>query len=498
MQNFKQTHIIPLNRFWVFILSAVTFYIILPTLLDAQIDTAWVRRYNGPYNSSDYAIAIAVDNLGNVYVTGQSMGSSTGHDYATIKYYPNGDTAWVRRYNGPGNTSDGPNAIAVDASGYVYVTGYSVSSGINFDYATIKYYPNGDTAWVRRYNGPGNYFDYAHAIVVDNSYNVYVTGYSNGLGTGNDYATIKYYPNGDMAWVRRYNGPGNDNENAYAIAVDTSGKIYVTGWSTGSGTGNDYATIKYYPNGDTAWVRRYNVPWNNSDLAYAIAVDALGNTYITGYSTGSGTGRDYATIKYYPDGDTAWVRRFNGPGNDHDYAYAITADISGNAYVTGYITGTGMDYDYATIKYYPDGDTAWVRRYNGPGNGNDQAIAMTTDTSRNVYVTGYSFGSSTGWDYATIKYSPTGEVDENFSSRISVNRNLIIYPNPASNYITIRASSTASYSTNKIFDVSGKKIKEIKGMNSRNDNNISVSDIKPGVYFIQIDGKIMQKVIKVR
>jgi hypothetical protein len=172
------------------------------------VDTAWVRTYDGPASSYDEAAAIAVDNSGYVYVTGPSLGSGTYYDYVTIKYYPNGDTAWVRRYNGPGNGDDEAFAIAVDGSGNVSVTGYSWVSGINYDYATIRYYPNGDTAWVRRYDGPGNGADEAFAIAVDGSGNVYVTGHSYGSGTNYDYATIRYYPNGDTAWVRRYNGPG--------------------------------------------------------------------------------------------------------------------------------------------------------------------------------------------------------------------------------------------------------------------------------------------------
>jgi len=186
----------------------------------------------------------------------------------------------------------------VDGSGNVYVTGWSGGSGTADDYATIKYLPNGDTAWVRRYNGPVNGVDTAYAIAVDGSGNVYVTGSSGGSGTADDYATIKYLPNGDTAWVRRYNGPANNFDAAYAIAVDGSGNVYVTGWSGGSGTADDYATIKYLPNGDTAWVRRYNGPANNFDAALAIAVDGSGNVYVTGWSGGSGTGKDYATIKY--------------------------------------------------------------------------------------------------------------------------------------------------------------------------------------------------------
>src|SRR4030042_122744 len=74
-----------------------------------SVDTTWVRRYNGPGNGEDYAYAIDVDGSGNVYVTGVSGGeySVTSWDYATIKYYANGDNAWVRRYNGPANAYDG-------------------------------------------------------------------------------------------------------------------------------------------------------------------------------------------------------------------------------------------------------------------------------------------------------------------------------------------------------------------------------------------------------
>jgi hypothetical protein len=133
----------------------------------------------------------------------------------------------------------------VDGSGNVYVTGYSYGLGTGMDYATIRYYSNGDTAWVKRYNGPGNNFDEVDAIAMDGSGNVYVTGDSYGGSIGYDYATIRYCPNGDMTWVKRYNGPGNGYDNACAIAVDDSGNVYLTGVSQGSGTGSDYATIKY-------------------------------------------------------------------------------------------------------------------------------------------------------------------------------------------------------------------------------------------------------------
>jgi uncharacterized delta-60 repeat protein len=393
----------------------VTMALLIATLVTclapafAQVDTAWVRRYNGPGNDRDEASAIVVDNSGNVYVTGKSDGGVvTNWDYATIKYYPNGDTAWVRRYDAGANGLDVPYAIVVDTSGNVCVTGRSFAWATSYDYLTIKYYLNGDLAWLRRYNGPGNSYDWAYAIAGDASGNVYVTGYSEGSGTVADFATIKYYPNGDTAWVRRYNGPVNGSDEALAIVVDGAGNVYVTGESYGSGTSYDYATLKYDSSGNELWVERYNKLGNYWDEAYAIAVDSSGNVYITGRSYGDGTGQDFATIKYNPNGDTAWVRRYNGPGNAGDEAHVIALDGSNNIYVAGGSVGDGTDYDYAIIKYNPNGDTAWVRRYTGTESGYDYAWAMVIDSSNNVYVTGESNGSGTSLDYATIKYDTEG------------------------------------------------------------------------------------------
>jgi len=370
----------------------------------ADGDTVWVRRYNGPQNNWDQAHALALDASGNIYVTGESRGLVSSPDYATIKYYPNGDTAWLRRYNGTGNAVDNAYAIAVDASANVYITGASADTSFTFDYATIKYNSNGGTAWVKRYNGSGNGDDQATAIALEGSGNVHVTGFTTESGTLRDYTTIKYDPSGDTAWVRRYNGPGNGYDEATAIALDDSGNVYVTGYSEGSGTSWDYATIKYNSSGDTVWVRRYNGTLGAGDYARAIAVDGSGNVYVTGLSFGSGTGEDYCTIKYKANGDTAWVRRYNGPGNAGDDAHAIAVDGSGNVYVTGESYGGGANYDYLTIKYDPVGYTIWEKRYNGPANDHDHGYAMTLDGSDNLYVTGKSFGFGTDYDFTTIKY----------------------------------------------------------------------------------------------
>ncbi|MBI4721697.1 MAG: SBBP repeat-containing protein [Candidatus Stahlbacteria bacterium] len=203
----------------------------------------WVTRYNGPANDYDYASAIAVDGSGNIYVTGTSWGSGSFNDYATVKYNSSGDSLWVARYNGPDNSYDEVSAVAVNRS-YVYVTGGSMDSNLCYDYATSKYNSLGNSLWVARYNGPANDNDYANAIAVDGSQNVYVTGYSTGSGTWWDCATTKYDSSGVEQWVKRY--ITNDYDYAIAIAIDGLGNIYVTGSSGDPYTSNwDFMTIKY-------------------------------------------------------------------------------------------------------------------------------------------------------------------------------------------------------------------------------------------------------------
>ena len=378
---------------------------------DANGNQLWEARYNAPGNGADSATALAVDAAGNVYVTGRSTDSgSLSSDYATVKYDANGNQLWVARYSG--NSWDSATALAVDAAGNVYVTGWSSGSGtLDNGYATVKYDANGNQLWVARYNGPGGA---ASALAVDAAGDVYVTGTSYDSGTSNDYATVKYDANGNQLWVARYNGPGNGFDNATALAVDATGDVYVTGYSPDSGTNYDYATIKYDTNGNELWLARYNGPGNYVDYAIALAVDATGNVHVMGYSTGSGTNLDYATVKYDTNGNQLWAARYNGPGNFEDLASALAVDAAGNVYVTGY-TGTsvfgGTLKDYATVKYDANGNQLWEARYNGPGNGGDGATALAVDTAGNVYVTGWSSGSSTNLDYATIKYSQSALPD---------------------------------------------------------------------------------------
>jgi len=381
--------------------------------LPAQVAEEWVSRYDGPGNAGDYARAMAVDGAGNVYVTGYSYGTDSHYDYATAKCDRNGNQLWLARYNGPGNYYDDATAIAVDTSGNVYVTGYSYGQGTGSDYTTIKYDRSGVELWVARHNGLGNANDVAYAIAVDSRGNVYVTGESDNDASRLDYTTIKYNPDGIKQWEATYDGPASHQDSARAMKLDAQGNIYVTGSSYGDGsTMEDYATIKYDSNGREQWVARYigpaSLPSSAYDVAQALAVDALGNVYVTGYSDGGESSYDFATVKYNAYGREQWVSRYAGTADKYDYAQAIALDKHGNAFVTGYSFNIGTMQDYATVKYSSAGTELWVATYNGPANNNDRASDIAVDDAGNAYVTGYSYVSGNLYDYATIKYSPTG------------------------------------------------------------------------------------------
>ncbi|MCA1801484.1 MAG: SBBP repeat-containing protein [Rhodothermaceae bacterium] len=367
-------------------------------------EPVWTARYNGPANGNDYARAITVDQTGNVYVTGLSYRTFVGYqllyDYATIKYDSEGVQQWVQRYKGPANGNNYAMAIATDPDGNVYVTGSSTGENGETDYATVKYNSAGAEQWVQRYSGPGNNTDYANSIAVDEIGNVYVTGgRSYGTGGNRELATIKYNTQGEQQWLTVYNEGGFYTGEAVSVKLDQMGNIYITGNSW-----DNYATIKYNPAGEQQWVHVDNTGIHKNYVS-AMVVDSLGNIYLTGsIRNGSETGNDYYTNKINSNGIKEWTAIYNGPASREDVAKSIAVDEFGSVYVTGFSWGIETFDDYATIKYSSDGVQQWVQRYNGPANDGDIANSIAVDGSGNVFVTGESQG-----DYLTIKYSQEKE-----------------------------------------------------------------------------------------
>ncbi|MDQ7797368.1 MAG: T9SS type A sorting domain-containing protein [Candidatus Edwardsbacteria bacterium] len=456
--------------FWVVLSVSV---LLLPGILYAQAPyTVWVRTYNGPAFSGAAATSCAVDAAGNLYVAGSSSNGSNS-DFLIIKYNAvTGDTIWVRSYIGSADDDDGAKDCAVDNSGYLYVTGYYYNETQDEDYLTIKYNTTtGDTIWSRRYKGTvyANGSDIAYSCAVDDSGNLYVTGFSSP-----DYLTIKYNTaTGDTIWTRRFSANGFNN----SCDVDGFGNLYVAGTSSGSCLAIKYNAVT----GDTIWTKRYE----GSGSVHSCAVDGSGNLYVTASSIVDTSYAFLNIIKYNTAGDTLWTSSY-GPVYWLDYANDCVADDSGNLYVP-YHSYNGANFDYLTIKYNANGDTLWTCRYNSPADSNDSPSDCAIDGSGNLYVTGASYNGTSSC--LTIKYNTAAGVAgkpncQMADNKLQLGQNI---PNPFSQHTVISYQLPASGPVSlKIYNVAGQLVKTFNmGLQQPGYHQVEWHDSKipAGVYF---------------
>lgn len=367
---------------------------------------SWIRRYNPSGKGLNFPTGIAVDKRGYVSVTGASKSTGGGHDFATLKYDSQGTRQWTRRYNGPASGSDWPAGLAVDSSGNVYVAGDSQISDSQWDFTTIKYDSAGKKLWQKRYNGPYKGSSVPYGIAVDSSGSAYLTGSSQSGENSFDFATVKYDSSGKELWTRRHSKSVNSYSYPVGLAV-TKSSVYVAGQTTNSSSHAEFATIKYSSNGSRSWVRYKST--TDDHRPGAVAADNAGNVTVTGTRTSIATGEDFYTISYDSAGKQRWVRIYNGPARSYDSARAIAVDSSGHIYITGESVGSGTGTDFATIKYGLDGKTIWTQRFNGKGNGTDLPEAIAVDSSGNAYVTGQTQLSGDSYGFATVKYDSSGK-----------------------------------------------------------------------------------------
>ena len=325
---------------------------------------------------------------------------------------------WASKYNGTEGYDDYVSDIVIDALGNVYVTGYSIDSTAGttdkIDYATVKYNSTGVQEWASIYNGPAGKQDIPRSIGVDANGNVYVTGGSAVTDFIEEWTTIKYNSFGVQLWVQRWSGlSGAPHNRAVDMVVDALGNSYVTGFSEMTNSQGDfegiaYVTKKYNTDGVQEWSSSYNhfiTNYSAQDKATSITMDNIGNIYVTGTSQDTLAGGQWmiATIKYNSAGAQQWVSRHPGSTAAGQNNQIITDNL-GNAFVTGVYT----------IKYNSDGVQQTLDNPSG-FTGTDLAV----DLSGNLYVTGNTYGFPS-YKTTTIKYNTEGD---SVWSRSFTNRN---------------------------------------------------------------------------
>lgn len=344
---------------------------------------------------------IVKDNNGNVYVTGSFQGtlnfgsisltSTGGEDIFIAKYDSLGTVLWAQKAGGSatGGVMDIGTSISTDQTGNVYVTGSFMCETITFD-----------------------------TITVTNNSSTYTS----------DIFIAKYNAAGAVQWVRTAGGLQDDN--AESISTDASGNIYISGvfesdpatfgnnTISAIGNGNNLFIAKYDPLGTCLWVQKAGSTISLTCIVYncVLNVSNSGDAYITGAyasSTISFDGNNYSAggsynlfiAKYTTNGVFQWVQTVVGANITPSIASKdIAIDNSGNAYITGWFTGTsaygtslppnGGNWDYVVFiaKYDASGVFQWVKT--GGGNGLDEGAGVSLDPAGNAYITGKLYGGA--------------------------------------------------------------------------------------------------------
>jgi hypothetical protein len=431
-------------------LATCIFSLFIESAGRAQSSFAWAARMGGGY-TGDFANSVAIDPEGSSIVTGFFYNQC---DFGVTNFsaaHPGYPETFVAKYDKTGNLlwarssgffyADTPRAVAVDSHGNSFVVG-NFSNGGSFgstnlssvsgsdDIFIAKFTADGRQLWVLQIGG--NSTDYATAVAVDSGGNFYVSGYFfatvdfGGVtvsATANaDGFLAKYNNDGQLLWVRTVTG--NSSEVISSVSVDQSGNAYIAGYFPNtvmvgatclfSSGGNDIFIARFNPDGNVIWAKQAG--GNGDDSATSVAVDRMGNCFLTGYFAGTATfdstnltssAYDAFIAKYNSTGTVEWARRA-GAGNN-DYGRGIAVDTNGNAFVTGQFYNSidfgntnfspNLSDDIFVARYDANGNVGWAVAAGG-GNGSESGYGIAVDDVGNCVVVGqFTAGANFGSIY---------------------------------------------------------------------------------------------------
>ncbi len=291
-----------------------------------------------------------------------------------------------------------------------------------------------------------------YAVSTDAAGNVFATGYFDtpsiifgsttiyDSGAG-DMFLIKYDATGNLLWAKNAGGSGLDCGNS--VCTDAAGDVFVTGFTQSPSITFGSTTLtnpggmfiaKYDANGNALWAKGAGT----DAISYSVSADAAGNVFATGefrpsiaFGTttlsNSGFGYDVFLVKYDTNGNVLWAK--NPVGANTDECYSVSADVSGNAFITGYFSSPTITFGSTTLtntvasdlflaKYDANGNVLWAKGVSGTG---QNSYSVSADPNGNVFMTGYfrspalAFGATTltnsgGADLFLAKYDANGNV----------------------------------------------------------------------------------------
>lgn len=332
---------------------------------DANGNVLWQNEFGYPDHQPWGPYDLCLDNDGNAYIA--LMNPVTPWAIAVQKYNAgDGSLLWTTEI--PGASFNGhewqvrPKYLTSDNNN-LYIAGTKFQLGVTgTSMLTVKMNFAGDTLWTRTHKGSGIYAN-AKSITVDPMGNVYVAG--DAWNTSIDYCLVKYDPNGNLVWDAFYDGDVYHNTDiAESVLVDDTGNVYITGYNQISSTLTDIVTVKYNQAGVFQWKQSYGNPGYRDNNAYYLAMTETGDLLVGGYSAYEdpypGTGKDYILLKYSPSGSLIWDVRYDHRNFLNDHPFDFDLGPSGDVYICGITMKSCYSYTFVTIvKINPQGEIVW-------------------------------------------------------------------------------------------------------------------------------------------
>ncbi len=369
--------------------------------IDSNGSLVWEKQLPAVTYSTEYGLAIALDNNGDVIVSGVKW---NGHDMDMLTLKLNasdGATIWQALYAGDNDFMDVPDEVTTDASGNIAITGITYT-GSNTSWLTLKYNSSGSLLWTKvlENNLTDSYIE-PKDIHISADGSIGVTGYHGNSEYFQCYYTIVYSETGDVIWSDLYEPEGSEQINSYAngITSDEEGNWYVTGIL--NTVDPRMHTLKYSQDG--------NLLWENTaegELSQALGIEnGDGVVYVGGRHFGDWVDDGTLLISYNYDGTENWVQATN---DLIDVRPALlTLDASGSPVISawGYDGGT-FDNRLKTIRYDVDGNVTDEWSFNianiGLG-GFNEYMQLAVDATGNFYMMFNSFYTDLGNTFEVAK-----------------------------------------------------------------------------------------------
>ncbi|MBA2664333.1 MAG: SBBP repeat-containing protein [Bradymonadaceae bacterium] len=382
-------------------------------IVNYQAPWEWVDQLSS--TSFDYAYRIAIDADDNLYVAGYTASwlpnatSSGGVDGFLARYDADGERKWLKQFGTAGD--DYVHGVAVGPDGNIYVAGGTngafegFENAGEFDAFVARFDADGNKLWVRQIGTEKQ--DFGWGLAVDHLNYAFLVGQIDGIPgqtgeDGTDAFIARYDTDGEQVWMRVVDSGSRDEFNS--VAIDNKGMVYVAGFTHGSfenqtSAGDFDALIaRYDATGNQVWLRQFGT--NAYELAYDVAVDALGAAYIVGHTYGAFAGSenqgglDGFLARFTVEGEREWVVQFGTDAND--FAQGVATDSHNNAFVVGHTAGTlegqasrGTE-DAYVLKFDRDGEQLWSRQFGTTFA--DQAFSTAVDSNDHVYISGTTAG----------------------------------------------------------------------------------------------------------